>query len=385
MILRTRGEPSNIDKPLVGVVTRRSERLHERSVFISDIHTKPRNDVGLATLCTGSDLPTNPSGPIVSGIPQLSHLNEGDIVCVDTDGNIQTLYRVNSEHNFLLVTERCNSNCLMCSQPPRDRDDIEYLFGIHSQLIPLIPKECKALGITGGEPTLLGSRFIELLRLIKGELPNTELQVLTNGRSFCSADFVNDIADLRYDKLILCVPLYADYYQLHDYVVQAKGAFYQTLLGLQNLARFNLRVEIRVVLHKLTIPRLTKLARFIYMNLPFVEHVALMGLEHQGYTPHNIDLLWIDPFDYRNELAQAVEFLDSFGMNVSVYNLQLCILQKRIWKHSRKSISDWKNIYLKECNSCAVKNECGGFFASTENFHSSHITPLIAPQSAYNP
>jgi hypothetical protein len=40
---------------------------------------------------------------------------------------------------------------------------------------------------------------------------------------------------------------------------------------------------------------LTRLAKYIYKNLPFVEHVTFMGLEFIGYTPHNIDKLWIDP------------------------------------------------------------------------------------------
>lgn len=71
----------------------------------------------------------------------------------------------------------------MCSQPPRDRDDIPYFSSIYKQLIPLIPKDCKEIGITGGEPTLLGELFFELLELIKTQLPNTEVHCLTNGRT----------------------------------------------------------------------------------------------------------------------------------------------------------------------------------------------------------
>jgi hypothetical protein len=75
----------------------------------------------------------------------------------------------------------------------------------------------------------------------------------------------------------------------------------QTVLGLQQLARYGLRVEIRVVLHALTIPRLPELAEYIYRNLTFAEHVALMGLENIGYAPRNMDKLWIDPADYQDQ------------------------------------------------------------------------------------
>jgi His-Xaa-Ser system radical SAM maturase HxsC len=167
--------------------------------------------------------------------------------------------------------------------------------------------------------------------------------------------------------------LYSDYYQSHDYIVQAKDAFNQTMLGLHNLATYDQRIEIRIVLHKQTIPRLTKLAKYIYKNLPFVEHVAFMGLEYTGYTPYNIDKLWIDPFEYREELEEAVEYLATHGMNVSIYNSQLCVLPETIWKYARKSISDWKNIYLKECSGCIERENCGGLFSSCEQMYSSHL------------
>src|SRR4029077_11870654 len=98
-------------------------------------------------------------------VPGFNHLMEGDLVVINPSGTINTLYRVNSHQNFLLATERCNSNCLMCSQPPRDINDIQYHFNIFQKLIPLIPKDCIELGITGGEPTLMGELFFELLHL----------------------------------------------------------------------------------------------------------------------------------------------------------------------------------------------------------------------------
>jgi hypothetical protein len=51
-------------------------------------------------------------------------------------------------------------------------------------------------------------------------------------------------------------------------------------------------------------------------------------------------------------------------------------MPKELWKFNRKSISDWKSIYLNECNSCAMIEECGGLFASCENMHSSFLKPF---------
>jgi His-Xaa-Ser system radical SAM maturase HxsC len=374
MLLKTKGISRRISEPIVAKVTRDRSSGEPNQILISE-NDIPSNDLSnfkaiLSTQAVGSVYAHHPS---VYSVQTFSHLSDGDIVVVNPDGIINTLYRVNSYHNFLLVTERCNSNCLMCSQPPRDRNDIPYLFSIYKQLIPLIPKDCFELGITGGEPTLMGDLFFELLELLKRELPETEVHCLSNGRAFAWDKFSERLATLQLDRLMLGIPLYSDHYQVHDYIVQARDAFNQTMRGLYSLAVRQQRIEIRVVLHKQSIPRLTRLAKYIYKNLPFVEHVAFMGLEYEGYTPHNIDRLWADPTEYMDELEDAINFLSAMGMNVSIYNSQLCLLPQSLWKHNRKSISDWKNIYLDECSKCTMINECGGLFASGEKMHGKFI------------
>src|SRR5207247_9824666 len=103
--------------------------------------------------------------------------------------------------------------------------------------------------------------------------------------------------------------------------------------------------------------------------------------EIKGYVKKNLDELWIDPFDYQSQLAEAVSYLDMVRMNVSVYNHQLCVLEKSLWPFARKSISDWKNIYLPECEVCGERKRCGGLFASAETVHSKHIRPFAVTTS----
>ena len=370
MLLKTKGIPSGIDMPIVGRVTFNPDNDGEILVVTNSIPQHLQRFK--AILSTGPQIMPFDK-PCVHSVSEIEHLSEGDIIVVNTDGVINTAYRINSHHNFLLFTERCNSNCLMCSQPPKNKDDTGHLYNIHSQTIPLIPKDCFELGITGGEPTLLGERFFELLEQIQTQLPETEIHCLTNGRSFAWPNLAEKLGRMSFPKLMLGIPLYSDYYIQHDYIVQARGAFNQTVQGIYNLAKHKVRIEIRIVLHKQTIPRLLKLSKFIYKNLPFVEHVAFMGLEHQGYTPYNLEKLWIDPIAYSNELTEAISYLSDFGINASLYNAQLCTTPKEIWQFSRKSISDWKNIFHEECNKCLMKQDCGGFFASSTLKHSSAI------------
>ncbi len=106
------------------------------------------------------------------------------------------------------------------------------------------------------------------------------------------------------------IPIYGAEPSLHDYVVQARGAFDETIRGILNLGQLRQRIEIRVVIHKQTAPHLPEIAEFIARNLPFVEQVALMGLEMIGFARANLEDVWIDPFTYRSELVEAVRRLD---------------------------------------------------------------------------
>ena len=68
----------------------------------------------------------------------LGHLQKDDIVSIDPNsGFVRTIYRPDSPHNAIFATERCNSNCIMCSQPPKDIDD-SYLVEDTLKMISLI-------------------------------------------------------------------------------------------------------------------------------------------------------------------------------------------------------------------------------------------------------
>jgi His-Xaa-Ser system radical SAM maturase HxsC len=306
-----------------------------------------------------------------------NYLKSGDIVYIDGPRQfLNTLFRKGSHHNSILLTEQCNHYCLMCSQPPKEIDD-SYLLRQAFELVKLIPKDAQRLGFTGGEPTLYGDRLIELIKQTKLQLPITSIDLLTNGRRFKDKEFAGRFGGIKHPDCTIAIPVYSDDPVRHDYVVQASGAFDETIQGILNLKRFGQKVEIRIVLHRQTIDRLVKTCEFICRNLLFVDHVALMGLEITGFTRTNLDLLWIDPYDYKDMLSEAVHTLTSYGMNASVYNHQLCIVNNDIEGSYRKSISDWKNEYLDSCASCVRKGECGGFFSSSKLYkHSSHITPF---------
>lgn len=283
--------------------------------------------------------------------------------------------------NSFLLTERCNNYCLMCSQPPRDVDD-GWIVEEMLELLPLMPRETPEVMLSGGEPSLLRQGLLDIVRAAKSYLPETSLHILSNGRGFADRDFAEAVAAIAHPDLMIGIPLYADVADVHDYVVQARGAFDETLRGILNLKRSGVAVEIRVVLHKQTIPRLVELARFLTRNLLFVDHVALMGLEWMGFARAHENALWIDPVDYQDELRAAVGTLDRARIKVSIYNCQLCTLERSLWKFAKRSISDWKQEYESVCNGCQVTDRCAGFFSSSAFKYSRAIGPIRLDEMA---
>lgn len=332
---------------------------------------------GYAALVVRNKVDTSTVMPLVHSVKDIDQFKSGYVIVLEPlNGFIRILFRPESPHNTLLVTERCNSNCLMCSQPPKDKDDIPALTERNFKLIDLMSPAPEYLFITGGEPTLLGEHLLRLLSRMRDKMPATHVHMLTNGRRFAWSDFTSEFSSANPSRFSVGIPLYADTAPLHDYIVQAANAFDQTVLGLHQLARHGIETEIRVVLHSLTVPRLARLAEYICRNLTFVDHVAFMGMEHIGYAPRNMDELWIDPLDYQEELEKSIVILARFGIDVRIYNLQLCVLKRSLWKYSSQSISDWKNTYMDVCEACVVRERCGGFFQWTTKKESRGIHPI---------
>jgi His-Xaa-Ser system radical SAM maturase HxsC len=312
--------------------------------------------------------------------PLLNYLSAGDVISSSETGEyVRVLWRAKSRNNSILLTERCDHYCLMCSQPPKERED-DWLLSNARELIRLLPRSTQGLGFTGGEPTIYGERLIELLKLCRNLLPEAGVHVLSNGRRFADFAFASAWASVQNPRMMVGIPLYGAEPALHDYVVQSAGAFEETVRGIVNLGEVQQRIEIRVVVHKQTAPALPDIAEFIARNLPFVEQVALMGLEMIGFARANMEEVWIDPNDYREQLNEAVSLLARRRIKTMIYNHQLCLIDRELWPFTVRSISDWKNEYHPECMKCSIKDDCGGFFFSAKYRHSDHISAIPAEQ-----
>lgn len=368
-----KGIPYNIKSDIIGRVTLSGHSIFNRKDTILVKCGATSLPIGYSALITDAKK-INDDVVGVSCSDLADSFHEGDVVLINGIGEIVFLYEIKSLHNALFVTERCNHRCIMCPQPPVTEETDKTPMNL--KLLSLMDKKTKEVGLTGGEPTLIGDKLFELIKQIGHFLPKASISLLSNGVKFADKQFALKLARCRCYDLQVDVPIFSDIAEEHNRIVGAK-TFYKTVQGLYNLALFHIQIGLRIVVHKQTYKRLPQLADFIYHNFPFVSQVAFLQMETVGMADVNLNDLWIDPFDYNEELKQAVLLLSNRGLNVKIYNTQLCVLPKEIRKYACNSISDWKDTYLVECCECKLKEQCGGLFASNQKHHSIHINPKI--------
>lgn len=367
------GQPFNITTEILGRITLQRKNVFNRKDAIlvkKDIDSCPS---GYSAVISNSHSQKT-TNPYVCCTFEDEDFHEGDVVLINKEGEIVFLYERQSPHNAIFVTERCNHRCIMCPQPPVVHEEDKTFFNM--KLISLIDKDTLDIGITGGEPTLIGDKLFEIIHQIKKYQPNASISLLSNGVKFADKGYAMKLAMCNCRDLQVDVPIFSDNAEEHNRIVGA-NTFYKTVQGLYNLALFHVQIGLRIVVHRQTYKRLPQLADYIYRNFPFVSQVAFLQMETTGMADKNLDELWIDPYEYNEELKQAVLLLENRGICAKIYNAQLCVLPKEIQEYAYNSISDWKDTFLPECEGCKLKEKCGGLFESNRLHHSKHIKPDI--------
>ena len=301
-------------------------------------------------------------------------IENGDIVLLTEIDDVHVLWRSHSKDNVIIITNACNQMCRYCPQP-RTADTFSNVAINRALLSNLEKKDISFVTITGGEPTLMHSALIDLLKQLLKKNPLASIALLTNGMEFDDMSFAYEIVKAGKSQTRICVSLHSDSPFIHDSITGVPGSFERTALGLLNLHRTGADIELRVVLNRLNFERLPDIAFSIGMNFPFVSHVAFMGLELHATAAYNAKEVWVDPPAYMNQLKRAIYQLQCRKIPSSIYNLPYCLVSKSLWAYMRDSISGWKKTFLPLCDFCLMKPTCPGLFM-TSIFQSPSIRPI---------
>lgn len=294
------------------------------------------------------------------------------------EGGCYIYYDSTSVDNALFITNKCNSNCIMCPISDKMRKNsnitpIDILLKICGQ----IPNDANHITITGGEPFLLKKNIFQLFSYLKGYLNSVEYLLLTNGRAFSDKEYFKLFCESAPDNLIIGIPIHGYDIITHDFITRTKDSFVQTIKGIKNLLSRHIRVEIRIVVSKLNIHFIDKIVNLIINELKGVYTVKFLGLEMLGNARHNIDQVWLDYQSSFQYMKEPIKNLIINGFNVGIYNYPLCCVDKEYWSICEKSITDYKVSFLDECNKCKKQDACGGMFSGTFRLMEGEIKAIL--------
>jgi len=329
--------------------------------------------IAAGRLCFSSD---GYSTEIVNDSP-LYQLNSGDIITIDDRGIIYRLFSIEEEDATVFVIGHCNSNCIMCPSSESERRGDgglpkEWLL----RYLRLLPQRLGHITVTGGEPTLRKGLFFELMSAIADGFPETEVLLLTNGRSFASLEFTERLTEHCPPYLCAAIPIHGSDAALHDKITQSPGSFAQTMAGIGHFLAKGISVELRIVVSRLNVHDLTHIAEYVIRNFPNIMVVNFIGLETRGNCAKNFKEVYIDFQESAKAILPAANLLASAGIDTALYNYPLCMVDRGYWMLCKQSISPDKVRFAPECAGCEAKSLCGGFFNTTLSMVNPNVLPV---------
>mgnify|MGYP004673270691 FL=1 len=266
----------------------------------------------------------------------------------------------------LMMTEACNSNCIMCpmSSDARKRGNRLSEKEAEEELSHLC-KDTEHIDITGGEPFLNAPLVLDVMKRLNEQHAQIPVQILTNGRALSLPSIQKAIAQLITSRYRFAIPIHAGNAALHDNITQTPGSFEQTMRGLTFLSSTPAQIEIRIVGHRLNMDHLAELCDTLLQSGIRIHVVNFIAMEMNGSAARNRELLWVDYKAFFEKAKPIIRRLIHHGIDVGLYDFPLCAVEPAYWSLAKKSITGWKVRYPEGCAQCDEKAACGGVFRST--------------------
>ena len=268
----------------------------------------------------------------------------------------------------ICVWDKCNSNCLMCTNPDLPWRSSDGLIGEgydYEILIERIKRQKDKISVfdsirlTGGEPTL-HPRFLDIFKFICDNFPEQEIRILTNGRRFSYKNFTKNV--LKAKKLNIAVSLCGPTSEIHDKITRTKNSFKQTIKGLENLLFYkkeNQIIEIRIVITKLSYKYLNQILNLIKRRFSLVDRVIIIFMEIEGQADKNFKTVGTSYHQAKPYVEELYSFVDDFK-ELRFYHFPLCILGFKFWPFIWRTLPPEEVSFIPSCEQCRYKEYCLG-------------------------
>ena len=236
---------------------------------------------------------------------------------------------------FLVTDYHCNNACISCAKR-LDEKGMLSLEQIMQKLDSVQPTKDDYIEISGGEPTLRPD-ILDICRSINSRY-NTNVVILSNGRRFKDASFVEQIRNTGVSRVM--TTFYSPHQEIHDCITQREGSFLEAVAGLKNLEAAGVPISVKTIILKQNYTDLSDFVSFAYDTFPSA-WVSMHGLILRGHAKDNQKDIIIQYASIKPHIEKALDTAIKKNKNVGVFILPSCIIDPAYWAYL--SIN-WKQI-----------------------------------------
>jgi MoaA/NifB/PqqE/SkfB family radical SAM enzyme len=271
---------------------------------------------------------------------------------------------------LLRLTMACNERCPFCNVPAEDYSpQTPPMSDVLEELQTFIERGDQTLTISGGEPTLLRSRLLQLIVAAReGGIRFVEVQ--TNAVLIDAA-----YADALFEAGMTSafVSLLSHIPEHHDELAGLSGAFPRCMAGIDALLDAGIRVALNPVTARLTQDLVGDYVQFVAKRLARVRSISMSAVQPHGRAAANLDLM-PDYDRLGTSIRGARRIAADFGIELlnPYCGLPLCVgwedgLEQSVeaieatLEHRPQGLDNQGNKRHGEvCIDCHFRSRCGG-------------------------
>lgn len=292
---------------------------------------------------------------------------------------------MNNQSLYIAIGYTCNHSCKFC---PRGIDKNHSSLQNETELLAYIDKilmlrDIKHVTVSGGEPTLQ-PYFLKIMKKLANKNLNVEL--LSNSDRFSDCSLVKKLIDVfPKENLSVTTAIHSHIAQIHEYITSSKGSFQRSILGLHNLEKYNISINIKYVINNYSYKKLPYFVDWVASEFPKAFFLTITGMDLCGMTPSikkeaAVSNTSLEP--YLEEAIAKYEFYKEKGLKIflRLTDFPLCHVDPLYWKYfEMKNISS--NAYLAPTikneiyANLELKSECDTFYLKCKNCNVQEICP----------
>lgn len=260
------------------------------------------------------------------------------------------------------VVRECNNNCISCPVSRGGYTRNPSLEEIKNEIDKVL---CFSdyIELNGGEPTLRKDIF-EILTYIE-KRGAKEIGFLTNAQMFYYEKYTQQISKIKNIKIITTI--YGHNPKIHDAVTRTPNSFRYKIVGIKNLIKFNVKLELRILLHKMNYKHFEEIINFLIkaFNKDDFVRVVIMNPKLTENAAKYKKTVAEKVTEISKILEKPLKKLINAGYMVALYHFPHCILPKTLQGFSLGFTSFYPEaIFVDQCKDCSKRQACSKIWAS---------------------